>query len=88
MIRKRVVVHGLVQGVFFRDSVRRDAVGAGVGGWVRNNRDGTVEAVFEGDAGAVERLVTLCHEGPRGARVDRVEVFEEKAEGIAGFAIR
>ena len=51
MIRKRVVVHGLVQGVFFRDSVRRDAVGAGVGGWVRNNPDGTVEAAFEGIAG-------------------------------------
>ena len=88
MIRKRVVVHGLVQGVFFRDSVRRQAVGAGVRGWVRNNRDGTVEAVFEGDADAVERLVTLCHEGPRGARVDRVDVFEEQAEGVAGFAIR
>lgn len=88
MIRKRVVVHGLVQGVFFRDSVRRHAVGTGVGGWVRNNRDGRVEAVFEGDAEAVERLVTLCHEGPRGARVDRVDVFEEEPEGIAGFAIR
>ena len=87
MIRKRVVVHGFVQGVFFRDSVRRHALGAGVGGWVRNNRDGTVEAVFEGDAEAVERLVTLCHEGPRGARVDRVDVAEEEPEGIAGFAI-
>jgi acylphosphatase len=88
MIRKRVVIHGFVQGVFFRDSVRRQAVGAGVGGWVCNNRDGTVEAVFEGDADAVESLVTLCHEGPRGARVDRVDVFEEKPEGIADFAIR
>ena len=57
-------------------------------GWVRNNRDGTVEAVFEGDADAVERLVTLCHEGPRGARVDRVDVSEEEPEGLAGFAIR
>ena len=53
-------------GVFFRDSVRRHAVGAGVRGWVRNNRDGTVEAVFEGDAGAVESLVTLCHWGRAG----------------------
>jgi acylphosphatase len=88
MIRKRVVVHGFVQGVFFRDSVRRHALGAGVGGWVRNNRDGTVEAVFEGEAEAVERLVTLCHEGPRGARVDRVDVAVEEPEGIAGFAIR
>ena len=88
MIRKRVVVHGFVQGVFFRDSVRRHALGAGVGGWVRNNRDGTVEAVFEGDAEAVERLVTLCHEGLRGARVDRVDVAVEEPEGITGFAIR
>ena len=88
MIRKRVVVHGFVQGVFFRDSVRRHAVGVGVGGWVRNNRDGTVEAVFEGDADAVERLVTLCHQGPRGARVDRVDVAVEAPEGVTGFAIR
>ena len=88
MIRKRVVVHGFVQGVFFRDTARRQAVSAGVGGWVRNNPDGTVEALFEGEAEAVERLVTLCHEGPRGARVDRVEVFEEEPEGLTGFAIR
>jgi acylphosphatase len=87
MIRKRVVVHGFVQGVFFRDSVRRYAVSAGVTGWVRNNRDGTVEAVFEGDANAVERLVTLCHQGPRGARVDRVDVAAEEPEGFTGFAI-
>ncbi len=88
MIRKRVVVHGFVQGVFFRDSVRRHAVGAGVNGWVRNNGDGTVEAVFEGDADAVERLVTLCRQGPRGARVDRVDAAVEEPEGITGFAIR
>jgi acylphosphatase len=88
MIRKRVVVHGFVQGVFFRDSVRRHAVGAQVSGWVRNNRDGTVEAIFEGDANAVERLVTLCHRGPSGARVDRVDVAIEEPEGITGFSIR
>jgi acylphosphatase len=88
MIRKRVVVHGFVQGVFFRDSVRRQAVGTGVSGWARNNRDGTVEAVFEGESAAVKSLVTLCHEGPRGARVDRVDVFEEEPEGVTGFAIR
>jgi acylphosphatase len=88
VIRRRVIVHGFVQGVFFRDTARRQAVSAGVGGWVRNNCDGTVEAVFEGEAEAVERLVTLCHEGPRGARVDRVDVFEEEPEGLTGFAIR
>lgn len=88
MIRRRVVVHGLVQGVFFRDTVRRSAVGAGVAGWVGNTRDGTVEAVFEGETTAVERLVGLCHDGPRGARVDRVDVYEEQPEGLSGFTVR
>lgn len=87
MTRRRVIVHGHVHGVFFRDSVRRLAIGADVAGWVRNNRDGTVEAVFEGDAVSVERLVAFCHEGPRGARVDRVELFDEAPEGLAGFTV-
>jgi len=86
-IRRRVIVHGFVQGVFFRDTVRRRATSAGVAGWVRNNRDGTVEAVFEGEADAVERLVAFCREGPRGARVDRIEIFDEDPEGLAGFAV-
>ena len=88
MIRRRVVVHGLVQGVFFRDSVRRRASSAGVSGWVRNTWSGTVEAVFEGEQAAVEALVAFCREGPRGARVDRVEVTEEQPEGLSGFTIR
>lgn len=87
MIRRRVVVHGLVQGVFFRDTVRRRAQSAGVSGWVRNRPDGTVEAVFEGERAAVERLVTLCHEGPRGARVDRAEVTAEEPERLQGFVV-
>lgn len=87
MIRRRVVVHGLVQGVFFRDTVRSHAVSRGVAGWVRNNREGTVEAVFEGPELAVDALVTLCHEGPRGARVDRVDVFSEELAGLSGFSI-
>ena len=88
MIRRRVVVHGLVQGVFFRDTVRRQAVTRGVAGWVRNTREGTVEAVFEGAPEAVESLVAVCHEGPRGARVDRVDVFDEEPEGTSGFSVR
>ena len=88
MIRRRVVVQGLVQGVFFRDTVRRRAQQLSVAGWVRNNWDGSVEAVFEGAPDAVESLVSLCHEGPRGARVDRVDVSEETLEGLRGFAIR
>jgi len=83
-----VVVHGLVQGVFFRDTVRRHAQSRGVAGWVRNNPDGTVEAVFEGEPEAVERLVAFAHEGPRGAIVERVDVVDEEDEGLAGFAIR
>jgi len=88
MTRRRIVVHGFVQGVYFRDTVRRQAVARGVAGWVRNNRDGTVEAVFEGEPDAVERLIALCRDGPRGARVDHVEVVEETPEGLSGFAIR
>ena len=88
MTRRHVVVHGFVQGVFFRDSVRRRASTAGVSGWVRNNRDGTVEAVFEGNDLAVERLVEFCRDGPRGARVDRVESEVEEPEGLVGFLVR
>jgi acylphosphatase len=88
MIRRRVVVHGLVQGVFFRDTVQRRAHQLGVAGWVRNNWDGTVEAVFEGAPGAVDALVALCHEGPRGSRVDHVDVTEDDLEGLTGFLVR
>ena len=88
MIRRRVVVHGLVQGVYFRDSMRQRARQHGVAGWVRNTRDGTVEAVFEGSEDAVERLVEFVRRGPRGARVDRVEVFEEAPEGLRDFTVR
>jgi acylphosphatase len=87
VIRRRVIVHGFVQGVFFRDSVRRRAATAGVTGWVRNNREGTVEAVFEGERSAVEQLVDFSREGPRGARVDRVEVHVEEPEGADVFRI-
>jgi acylphosphatase len=82
-----VVVQGHVQGVFFRDTVRRRALAGGVAGWVRNNSDGTVEAAFEGAPGAVERLVDFCHAGPRGARVDRVDVFDETPESLSGFRV-
>jgi acylphosphatase len=85
VIRRRVIVHGFVQGVFFRDSVRRHALNARATGWVRNNGDGTVEAVFEGAPEGVERLVAFCHVGPRGARVDRVEIVAEDPEGLDAF---
>ena len=87
-MRKRVVVRGNVQGVFFRETTRRLAQQHDVAGWVRNNRDGTVEAVFEGDEEDVERLVRFVREGPRGAHVERVETFEEEPESLSDFAIR
>lgn len=87
MIRLRVVVHGRVQGVFFRDSVRRAAVACGVSGWARNNADGTVEAVFEGETDAVQAVVTVCRQGPRDARVERIDVFEESPQGLSGFRV-
>jgi acylphosphatase len=77
-----------VQGVFFRDSVRRLAERNGVSGWVRNNWDGSVEGVLEGEPDGVERVVAFMQEGPRGARVDRIEVVDEQPEGLSGFAVR
>jgi len=88
MIRRRVIVRGLVQGVFFRDSARRLAQRHGVSGWVANRADGAVEAVFEGEADAVERLVTYSRKGPRGAEVTSVEVTEVEPDGLSGFAVR
>ena len=85
MIRRRVIVHGHVQGVFFRDTTRRQATARNVAGWVRNNHDGTVEAVFEGEPDAVDAMVRFAHEGPRGAVVQQVEVIEEEPEGLSGF---
>lgn len=86
-IRRCVIVHGRVQGVFFRDSVRQRARARGVAGWVSNRPDGIVEAVFEGPPDAVDALVRFCETGPRGARVSHVEVTDEKPEGLEGFEI-
>jgi acylphosphatase len=87
-VRKRVRAHGRVQGVFFRDSVRRAAERGGVAGWAANCSDGTVEAVFEGSGDAVERLVELCRNGPGHAEVERLDVAEEAPEGLRGFRVR
>lgn len=88
MIRRRVVVRGFVQGVFFRDSLRRLAERRGVAGWVANRADGSVEAVLEGPASTVDELVEWMREGPRGARVDELESSREEPEGMTGFAVR
>jgi acylphosphatase len=88
VIRRRVIVHGFVQGVFFRDSTRRLAQQHRVAGWVANRSDGGVEAVFEGEEAGVERLVAFMRSGPRGAQVQSVEVSEEEVEGLSGFSVR
>jgi len=83
-----VVVSGRVQGVFFRDSTRREARARGVAGWVCNRADGGVEAVFEGASEAVEAVVAFCARGPRGAEVANVEATQEPPEGLTGFEVR
>ncbi len=88
MIRKRVVVSGRVQDVFFRDSARREADSAGVAGWVRNLSDGRVEAVFEGSAADVDRLVRWCRSGPDAAEVSHLQAYDEAPEGLSGFSVR
>ena len=85
MIRRRVIVSGRVQGVFFRETTRHLAEQAGVAGWVRNRPDGTVEAVFEGEPDAVEQLVEACRTGPSMAEVTDVLVIEEEPESLSGF---
>ena len=81
------MVHGRVQGVFFRDSTRRRAVDRGVSGWVRNRDDGAVEATFEGEPQAVEAMLDFVREGPHGAAVERVEVSDEPVQGDQGFRV-
>jgi acylphosphatase len=87
MERRRVIVHGFVQGVGFRFAVERAAESRGVVGWVRNLPDGTVEAVFEGYGDDVEALVDFCRHGPRGAQVDRIDVVTEPPESLVGFRV-
>jgi acylphosphatase len=87
MIRRHAIVHGRVQGVFFRDTVRRMAQSRGVAGWVANRPDGAVEAVFEGEPEAVESMLRFCREGPPRAEVSNVEVFEEEPQGEAGYRV-
>jgi len=88
MIRARVVVSGRVQGVWYRQSCRDVAVAAGVRGWVRNNRDGTVEAVLEGDPKAVEGVVAWMREGPDRATVSDLRRSDEEPAGEAAFDVR
>ena len=83
-----MVVSGRVQGVFFRARCRDEARSAGVSGWVSNEPDGTVRAVFEGEADAVDHLIAWCRQGPPQADVDDVVVTEEEPEGLTSFETR
>ncbi|MGH2830655.1 MAG: acylphosphatase [Actinomycetota bacterium] len=87
-VRIRVVVGGLVQGVFFRVATFERAKELGVGGFVRNRADGSVEAEFEGPRAAVDAAVAWCRTGPPTARVERVEVEPVAASGQTEFRIR
>ena len=87
MIRRRVLVSGRVQGVFFRDTISGEARARGVGGSIANLDDGRVEAVFEGEPEDVETLIELCRRGPERAAVEDVEVLEEEFEGLEGFRV-
>jgi acylphosphatase len=87
-IRRRLLIAGRVQGVFFRASCADEARRVGAVGYARNLRDGRVEVVAEGAADAVDALVQWCRHGPRGERVDAVEVVDEPPEGLVRFAVR
>jgi acylphosphatase len=87
-VRRNVVARGRVQGVFFRDSTRREAERRGVAGWARNRSDGAVEAVFEGAEEDVEAMVAFVRGGPGHASVSDVEVRVEEPEGLSGFETR
>lgn len=88
-IRAHVIIHGLVQGVYFRASTRDEAARLGVTGWVRNLSDGSVEAVFEGEKKGVEEIVGWCHKGPPGARISKVDIsWEPYTGGFSRFEIR
>lgn len=83
----QLIIHGHVQGVFFRDSVRREAQRRGVHGWAANRSDGSVEVVLEGPAPQLQEVIAFCRRGPRGARVDDVQVDERVPQALSGFEV-
>ncbi|MFT3871225.1 MAG: acylphosphatase [Nocardioides sp.] len=86
-IARDIVVHGLVQGVFFRGTCMQVARSLEVAGWVRNEYDGTVRLHAEGSEDAVEALITWCREGPKHASVTKVDVTEAPVEGLTNFDV-
>jgi len=88
VVAREVVVHGRVQGVFFRASCEREARQRGLTGWVTNEPDGSVRAWFEGPVEDVDVLVAWCRHGPRGAVVERCEAQDRPPEGHRSFTVR
>lgn len=88
LIRRRIYVSGLVQGVMFRESCRRVAAQDNVAGYARNLPDGRVEVLLEGEPDSVQKLLNWCRTGPPSARVDSVEVLDEEPRGERGFVVR
>jgi acylphosphatase len=88
VIRRRLIAHGRVQGVFFRDSTRERARSTGVAGWAANRSDGAAEVVLEGPRDAVEKLTRFVEQGPGSATVESLDCREEEPEGLSGFEIR
>lgn len=88
IVAKRLFIHGLVQGVFYRQWAVRTAGELGLVGWVRNRRDGTVEALVQGDESNVERFIAQARNGPPAARVERIEVADEEPSALSGFEQR
>ena len=86
--RRRLVVSGRVQGVYYRAACKAEADRLGLAGWARNLDDGQVEVVVEGDAIVVEQLARWCHDGPSRARVTAVTSTTEAPEGLTGFVAR
>lgn len=87
--RVHLIIHGYVQGVFFRASTRDKAVSLGLKGWVKNRYDGSVEAVFEGDIEKLHEAVQWCHDGPPGARVTKIdEKWQDYIGEYSSFDVR
>lgn len=86
--RAHVFVSGEVQGVNFRGATQSQAEQLGLNGWVRNNQDGRVEAVFEGEPDTVQQMIQWCESGPSSADVEDVSVENEQPEGLSGFEVR
>jgi acylphosphatase len=87
-LTRRLVIHGRVQGVFYRGWAEQQARALGLDGWVRNRRDGTVEMLISGETAAIEEMIARCRRGPSAARVDRIDAEESVEKPLPGFESR